>query len=78
MSEHLIATIEKNRTEQIRVSLAHFSGHDICSVRVFFEADDGTWRPSPKAGLAFKVDKLPGLVEALTQAVAKAQELGQL
>lgn len=49
--------------------------HRLLSVRVWFEGDDGQMRPS-KAGLALKVDKLPGFASAVSFALEKAREQG--
>ncbi|WP_454917296.1 transcriptional coactivator p15/PC4 family protein [Xanthobacter sediminis] len=75
MADRHIATIRKNAREEIRVSLGEYNGHQLFSARVWFEADDGSMRPS-KAGLAFRVDRLPDFAEAV-QAALKAQEDGQ-
>ena len=62
----------KNATEVVQARLSVFHGHQLADVRVYFETDDGTLRPTKK-GLAIGLDLLPELraaVEALERAVA--------
>lgn len=75
MADTLIASIPKNAREEIRVSLSEFNGHDLANLRVWFDAGDGEQRPGNK-GLAFKLDKLPAVIEALQQLEAEAHRLG--
>lgn len=72
MADELIATVQKNRQEEIRVSFSEFNGHQLLNLRVWFEADDGNMRPG-KAGLAFKIDKLPDFADAISLALEKAR-----
>ena len=75
MAEEMIATIRKNATDEIRVSLSQYNGHDLLNMRVWFEADDGSMRPG-KAGMAFKVDKLQAFADGVDQALRRAKEKG--
>ena len=75
MPDTTIATIEKNKTEEIRISLSDFNGYDLANLRVWFRADDGQMRPG-KSGLAFRLDKLPAVIEALGQLEAEARRRG--
>lgn len=77
MTERLIATIQKNSTEEIRVSLGEYNGHQLFNARVFFQAADGSMRPS-KTGVAFKVDKLSDFAAAVTDALTEAKREGLL
>lgn len=65
-----IATIPKNSREELRVSLTEFKGYNLASLRVWFQADDGSMRPG-KAGLVIRIERLPDLIAALE----KAQEV---
>ena len=67
----LIATIRKNSREEIRIVSEAFKGHDLISIRVWFEAEDGSMRPG-KSGLSVRHALLPDLLAAL----AKAGEAG--
>lgn len=71
----LIATIRKNSREEIRVSLGEYQGHSVAHVRVWFKAADGSMRPS-RSGLAFRVDLLPEIARALSEANDQAESLG--
>lgn len=44
----LLGECKKNTSELLRVSLAEFKGHEFVDVRVYFETDEGAWRPSQK------------------------------
>lgn len=77
MSEHVIATIPKNRREELRVSLGEYRGHQLVSLRVWFEAQDGTMRPG-NSGVALKVEALPELVAAIIEAERVALATGLL
>jgi hypothetical protein len=72
MADTIIAEIEKNSREVIRVTLGDFNGRPIAGARVWFRADDSGWRPS-KAGIAFKVELLPAVAEAMARAVDQAR-----
>ena len=62
-----IATIRKNTREELRVSVDTFQGYELLSLRIWFEAEDGSMRPSKK-GLALRMELLPELREALEAA----------
>lgn len=57
-------TIPKNGSEEIRITREFFKGHDLISVRVWFEGQDGEMRPG-KQGLAFRRHLLPEVLAAL-------------
>ncbi|MBL4768235.1 MAG: transcriptional coactivator p15/PC4 family protein [Rhodobacteraceae bacterium] len=63
----VLAQIPKNSREEIRVSRDEFNGHDLINLRVYYKADDGVMRPG-KQGLAFKVEILPDILDALSKA----------
>jgi Transcriptional Coactivator p15 (PC4) len=66
----LVARIAKNPTEEVRVSLSSYRGHDLIDIRVFFQDDQGEWRPT-KRGVSLSVDSFAELREA----VVKAEEM---
>ena len=72
----LIFTVRKNSKEEIRVSLEPFNGHDLFQARVWFELESGDKRPG-KAGLAFKVERLPDFAAAVNEALRVARQSGQ-
>jgi len=62
-----IATIKKNASEEIQISLTNFKGHNLIGIRVFAETDKGEKVPTKK-GLACNVKLIPELMAALEQA----------
>jgi hypothetical protein len=75
MADDLIATVPKSKREEIRVSLSECEGRKLLNVRVWFQAEDGEKRPG-KAGLAFKIEKLPDFADAISLALEKARAKG--
>ncbi len=75
-----IATIEKNKIEELRVALKEYKGHDYVDVRTYVEpyADEGQGRVPTKKGVALALTKLPELIAALQQAESEAREAGLL
>ncbi len=66
--DQMVATIPKNRTERVQVSLRTFEGHDLIDIRVFWTPDGGkSWNPSKK-GVSLNVQKLPVLLGCLHKA----------
>lgn len=66
----LIATVEKNALEEIRVSLAEFKGHKLLDVRTYASFDGAEERRATKNGISLKVEKLEELIGALQNAAA--------
>jgi Transcriptional Coactivator p15 (PC4) len=66
----LVARIAKNPTEEVRISLTSYRGHDLVDIRVFFQDEQGEWRPT-KRGVSLSVDSFAELREA----VVKAEEM---
>ena len=62
----VVAQFEKNKKEEVRVSVGTFHGRRIINVRVFYKDDDGTWKPG-KQGLALAVDRYKDLAGAILQ-----------
>jgi hypothetical protein len=77
MTERLIASIEKNTREVLRVTLDDFKGHRLVSLRVWFKTPEGDLRPG-KDGVAIRIDKLDALISALVGAHGEANEVGWL
>lgn len=70
-----IAALEKNATETLKISLSVFNGHRLVNARIFAPYKDGGSGPTAK-GVALKVGMLPALIQALSEAHAKALSLG--
>lgn len=67
MGDQLIATVQKNAREELRISLSEFKGYNLVSQRVWYRAEDGEWRPS-KAGVVIRVERLQDLIDGLLAA----------
>jgi len=63
----LIAEIEKNLKERIRVSIEEYRGHKFIDLRVYFEAENGEWKPTKK-GIALNGGSIEAVIEALKKA----------
>ncbi len=64
-------TFKKNSREVVKVSLETYMGRRVLNIRVWFDSD-GEWKPSKK-GLSLAVERLPELVEVLTDAMRAAR-----
>ena len=75
-----IATIEKNRSEELRVALKEYKGRRYLDIRTFIEpyADEGQGRVPTKKGITVSLPKLPELIEALQAAEEQARAAGLL
>ena len=62
----IVAQFEKNKKEEVRVSVGSFHGRQIINMRVFFKDDDGIWKPG-KQGLALSVERYKDLAGAIVQ-----------
>ena len=71
-----IATIPKNKLEEVRVELDEYKGHDLVSLRVWADPYAGDERVPTKRGLNVNVRLLPELIAALQEAEAAAREAG--
>ena len=76
--DKVIAVINKNQVEEIRVALREFHGQDLLDIRVYFEPHDGVAKIATKKGVALQVGKLPELLAALREAERVAREAGLL
>ncbi len=54
--------------EELRVSIDEYKGHRYVGLRVFYQAGDGSWRPSPKKGCSIRAAEITDVVEALMSA----------
>ena len=63
----LIAEIEKNSTERIRVTVTEYKGHKFIDCRVYYEDNQGEWRPTKK-GISLNLETIDGVAEAIKKA----------
>lgn len=61
--------IEKNRSEEVRVTLDDFRGIILLNVRVWYQAEDGEMRPG-KQGIALRPDRALEVAKAICTIVA--------
>lgn len=73
--EILIAKIEKNNTDEIRVMLRKWKDRWQVDVRIYFPDKRGQMMPS-KAGVSLHVDKVHELADAVNTALDRAREQG--
>ena len=62
--DQLIATIEKNADEEIRVSLREYKGHAVIDIRVYWKPPEGEPGPTKK-GVTLNPELFPGLKKAM-------------
>ena len=70
----LITEIQKNVKERIRVSIEEYRGTRFIDCRVYFEDEDGEWKPTKK-GIALNGDCIDEVIEAMQKA-SKTLERG--
>ena len=75
--EKLIAGLPKGSGEEVRVSLSEFKGKQYIDLRVYFENDEGEWKPTKK-GVALHVGQFNKLMDALKEAEDALRENGLL
>jgi hypothetical protein len=62
----VIASFEKNKKEEVRVSVETFHGRKLINLRVYYKDDDGAMKPG-KQGIALSVDRYKDLAGAVLQ-----------
>ena len=62
----VVAQFEKNKKEEVRVSVETFHGRKLINIRVFYKDDDGTMKPG-KQGLALAVDRYKDFAGAVLE-----------
>lgn len=80
MSEpHVIAQLQKNVRETLRVSLDEYRGHQLINIRVCVPLTESSGIMVPtKAGVSLSVGLLPQLTGALVEAEEAARQKGWL
>ena len=78
MEDLPIATIEKNKIEELRVILAEYKGRRYVDVRTYCDsyADEDQGRVPTKKGVTCPLAKLPDLISALQEAEEQIQAQG--
>ncbi len=79
MQETVIATIEKNTVEELRVALSEYRGHDLVNLRIWANYDSaGSEKRPTKKGFALRIEFLPELIAVLKKAETAARAAGLL
>lgn len=65
--------IQKNKREQIHTYFNTYKDEHYFNIRVFYEAEDGTYLPSAK-GISIAEEDLPKLLEAIKKSTTKRKE----
>jgi hypothetical protein len=65
-----IASIQKNAMEKIKIVITEYHGHTFVDCRVYFEDDQGEWRPTKK-GIALNDDIIDQVIQGLQKASRK-------
>ncbi|HQM80523.1 MAG TPA: transcriptional coactivator p15/PC4 family protein [Syntrophorhabdaceae bacterium] len=63
----IIKEIRKKSKEVIRASVTQYRERMFCSIRIYFENDNGEWLPTKK-GITFGLHLIDQVVEALNAA----------
>lgn len=60
----LVHSFQKNALEEVRVSVSTYKGRKYLDIRVYYQGDDGDYKPSKK-GVALSPELLPELETAI-------------
>ena len=76
MEPIVIANFQKNKTEDIKLSLTEYQGHKLIDFRVYYKDKEGESKPTKK-GITVNVKFFPELKEAIMEAekILKEKEL---
>ena len=76
MEPIVIADFQKNKTEDIKLSLTEYQGHKLIDFRVYFKNNEGESKPTKK-GITVNVKFFPELKQAIMDAekILKEKEL---
>lgn len=74
--EKLIATFDKNASEEVRVQLREFHGHQLLDMRVYYRPDDGGEPRPTRKGLSVSVNLIPKILDAIQSAMAELRAAG--
>ena len=65
----MLATIARNATEQLQISIKSYKGKEYLDLRIFYTTDDGaSWLPTKK-GVTVSPDNLEVLKDAVEEAM---------
>ena len=58
--------IQKNTLEKIRIQRTNFNGHELIDIRVYYEAENGEWKPTKKE-IAFSLSLANEVIKGITE-----------
>ena len=64
MNNKVIHEFDRNSAEKIRFSLNSYQGSDYADVRIYYQTDDGEWRPT-KRGVNVHIELLADLYQGI-------------
>jgi len=56
--------LEKSPTEKIIIENSEYKGHELVSLRIYFQSKEDEWLPTKK-GVSFRKDQLDEVLDAL-------------
>lgn len=62
----LISRFEKNKKEEVRVSVDSFHGRKLINIRVYYRDDDGSMKPG-RQGIALSVEQYKDFAGAILE-----------
>ncbi|WP_322095153.1 transcriptional coactivator p15/PC4 family protein [Paraburkholderia bannensis] len=74
-NDTLIAEVQKNSRERLRVTVGEYKGHQYVGARLWFVGTDGQYRPS-RSGFNLRPELVPELIQALGLAARAADPNG--
>jgi hypothetical protein len=58
--------IQKNSLERIRIQRSEYKGHELIDIRVYYEAENGEWKPSKK-GITFSLSLANEVIKGISE-----------
>lgn len=58
--------IQKNSLERIRIQRSEYKGHELIDIRVYYEAENGEWKPTKK-GITFSLSLANEVIKGITE-----------
>jgi hypothetical protein len=65
----VIGDIERGETEVLRISAEEYKGRKYIDVRIYFENDEGEWKPTKK-GVTIQPDKVDVFLDLIKKAAS--------
>ncbi|MBU8933800.1 MAG: transcriptional coactivator p15/PC4 family protein [candidate division Zixibacteria bacterium] len=62
--------LERTPTERIFIEGSEFKGHELVSLRIYFQSKEDEWLPTKK-GVTFRRDQLDEVIDALQKIKAE-------